>query len=165
MKILTCAALVCLAFGSPVVAQTRDADVMGPIHKFIDSFDKGDAAGAAATHASGADLTIVDEISPFVWHGANAFQEWSTALQAESKKEGVTGAKVTLGSPARVERDGNQAYVVVPATYAFTQGGKAMREAAHMTFVMKKDAGGAWLIQGWTWTGPKAAAAAAAKRD
>jgi ketosteroid isomerase-like protein len=161
MKVLTCAALVCLALGSPAVAQqTRDADVMGPIHKFIDSFDKGDGAAAAAAYASGSDLVIVDEVPPFVWHGPNAFQAWSSALEAESKKAGITAAKVTLGGPARVERDGDQAYVVVPATYTFTQGGKAMREAAHMTFVLKKDAGGAWLIHGWTWTGPKAAAAA-----
>ncbi len=34
------------------------------------------------------------------------------------------------------------------------QGGVAMREAAQMTFVLKKGAGG-WLIHGWTWTGPK----------
>lgn len=165
MKFLTCAALACLALGSTAVAQTRDADVMGPIHKFIDSFDKGDGAAAAATHASTEDLTIVDELPPFAWHGATAFQSWSSALQAEVKKDGITEPKVTLGGPARVERDGDQAYVVVPATYSFKQGGKAMREAAHMTFVMKKDAGGAWLIHGWTWTGPKAAAAAAMKHD
>ena len=30
-----------------------------------------------------------------------------------------------------------------------------MREAAQMTFALKKGASG-WLIHGWTWTGPKA---------
>jgi hypothetical protein len=34
-----------------------------------------------------------------------------------------------------------------------------MREPAHMTFVLKKGTSG-WLIHGWTWTGPKPAAAA-----
>lgn len=29
-----------------------------------------------------------------------------------------------------------------------------------MTFVMKKDSEGAWLIHAWTWTGPKAPSAA-----
>lgn len=37
-----------------------------------------------------------------------------------------------------------------------------MSEAAQMTFVLKKGAGG-WLIHGWTWTGPKPSAAAPAK--
>jgi ketosteroid isomerase-like protein len=164
MKVLTCATFVCLAFGSQAVAQqTRDADVIGPIHKFIDSFDKGDGAAAAATYASTDDLVIIDEVPPFVWHGTNAFQAWSSAVGAESKKAGITSAKVTLGGPARVERDGDQAYVVVPATYSFTQGGKAMREPAHMSFVLKKDAGGAWLIHAWAWAGPKAPAATTSK--
>lgn len=47
---------------------------------------------------------------------------------------------------------------MVPAVYAFKQGGVAMREAAQMTFVLKKGASG-WLIHGWTWTGPKPTAA------
>jgi hypothetical protein len=29
-----------------------------------------------------------------------------------------------------------------------------MREAAQMTFSLKKEDGG-WMIHGWTWTGPK----------
>jgi hypothetical protein len=35
-----------------------------------------------------------------------------------------------------------------------------MREAAQMTFALKKGASG-WLIHGWTWTGPKPQRAAA----
>jgi hypothetical protein len=44
---------------------------------------------------------------------------------------------------------------VVPAVYTYKERGVAMREAAQMSFVLKKSAGG-WLIHGWTWTGPKA---------
>ena len=62
---------------------------------------------------------------------------------------------------ARIERTSDRAYVVVPAVYSFKQRGAAMREAAQMTFVLKKSAAGSWLIDAWTWTGPKAQAAAA----
>ena len=41
----------------------------------------------------------------------------------------------------------------MPAVYTFKEGGVAMREAAQMTFRLKKGAGG-WLIDAWTWTGP-----------
>ena len=47
---------------------------------------------------------------------------------------------------------------MVPAVYTFKERGVAMREAAQMTFVLKKGAGG-WLIHGWTWTGPAPKAA------
>jgi hypothetical protein len=38
-----------------------------------------------------------------------------------------------------------------------------MRANAQMTFHLKKGPGG-WLIQGWTWTGPKAGKVAAAAK-
>jgi len=161
MRIVTFAAVVCLALGAPAGAQTTDAELTAPIQKFMDAFNKGDTAAAAATHVTSADLTITDEVPPYVWHGNKAFQSWGADLESDAKKNGVTDPKVTVGPPTRVEKDGDQAYVVVPAVYTFKQHGAAMREAAQMTFVMKKGAGG-WQIAGWTWTGPKAKAAASA---
>jgi len=127
---------------------------MAPIQQFITSFNKGDVAGAAATHAAGADVTIIDEVSPYIWRGPKAFLTWVADLDNDSKKNGITEPMVTLSAATRVEKNGDQAYVIVPAVYSYKQGGKAMREAAQMTVVLKKDAKG-WLIHAWTWTGPK----------
>jgi ketosteroid isomerase-like protein len=146
--------------GAALSAQTPEAQLMAPIQKFMDSFNKGDMAGAAATHASVAELSITDEVSPYIWRGAQAFKAWSGDLDADAKKNGITDPAVKISAPTRVETNGDQAYVVVPAVYTFKQGGVAMREAAQMTFVLKKGAGG-WLIYGWTWTGPKAQKVAA----
>ena len=153
MRFLFCAALVWCAVALPTSAQTP-TELMAPIQKFIDSFNKGDTAAAAATHAAGADLTIIDEVPPYVWRGAKAFQTWAADLDSDAKKNGITDPKVTLSAPVRTENNGDQAYVVVPAVYTFTQKGAAMREAAQMTFALKKGTSG-WLIHGWTWTGPK----------
>jgi ketosteroid isomerase-like protein len=130
----------------------RSAD--GAINRFIEAFNKGDVAGAAATHASDADLVIIDEVPPFLWRGAQAFQAWAAALEADAKKDGITDQKVTISQATRVETDGAGAYVIVPSVYTFKKGGAAMRETAQMTFALKKGAAG-WLIHGWTWTGPK----------
>jgi hypothetical protein len=140
--------------GAAATAGPPDAQMMAPIQKFIDSFNKGDSAAAASTHAATADLAIIDEVSPYLWHGTQAFQAWSADLDSESKKRGITDEVVTVSAPTRVETNGDQAYVVVPAVYAFKERGAAMREGAQMTFVLKKGAGG-WLIHGWTWTGAK----------
>lgn len=158
MRPLTFAVLACFAVAAPGSAQAPDAELMAPIRTFVDSFNKGDAAAAAATHATGADLSIVDEVPPYVWRGANAFQAWSASLESDAKKNGITDPAVALGAPTRIERDGDQAYVIVPAVYSFKQGGAPMRESAQMTFVLKKGASG-WLIHAWAWTGPKPAAA------
>ena len=162
MRYLTVGALLCLGMGASASAATPDAQLMAPIQKFIDSFNKGDVAGAAATHAATADLSILDEVSPHLWHGPDAFKAWSTALEADSQKRVITDPVVKISAPTRVEASGDAAYVVVPAVYTFKEGGVAMREAAQMTVVLKKDAGG-WLIHGWTWTGPKPRAAAPVK--
>jgi hypothetical protein len=153
--ILAAIVFVSVGAGSMMRAQAPDPQMMAPINKFVDSFNKGDAAGAAATHAAGADLTIIDEVAPFLWRGPQAFQTWSADLARDETKRGVTDQKVTLSAATRVETDGTAAYVIVPAAYTFKQGGVAMRETAQMTFSLKKGATG-WLIHGWTWTGAKA---------
>jgi ketosteroid isomerase-like protein len=158
MRYLTIGAVVCLFMSAAAGAQAPDPQVMAPIQKFISSFNKGDMAGAAATHAADADLTIIDEVPPFLWRGAKALQTWSADLEGDATKQGLTDQSVTLSAPTRTEASGDQAYVVVPAVYAFKKGGVVMHERAQMTFVLKKGASG-WLIHGWTWTGPKPTAA------
>lgn len=156
MRNVTLAAMMCLCLGSGgLQAQTTDAQIIAPIQKFMDSFNKGDMAGAAATHAAEADLVIVDEVAPFLWRGPRAFQQWSTDLDNDAKKQGITEPTVKVGAPTRTEVSGDQAYVVAPAVYTFKQRGVAMRASAQMTFVLKKGPGG-WLIHGWTWTGARA---------
>jgi hypothetical protein len=157
-QLVSCA-IVSLVVGAAAGAQAGDPQLTAPIHKFIDSFNKGDAAGAAATHSPTADLAIVDEVPPHLWTGPEAFQAWSADLDADMKKNGLTEGAVKIGAPTREESDGRNAYVVVPAVFSFKQNGKAMSEKAHMAFVLEKGASG-WLIHAWTWTGPRPAAAA-----
>jgi SnoaL-like domain len=157
MRYLTLGAIVCVCvgIGAAAQAQTADPQLMAPINTFMEAFNKGDMAGAAATHASEADLVIIDEVPPYLWRGAQAFQTWAADLTSDDKKNGITDEKVSIGAATRVEMNGTAAYVVVPAVYTFKQKGVAMREAAQMTFTLKKSGSG-WLIHGWTWTGPKA---------
>jgi ketosteroid isomerase-like protein len=156
MRNLILGALVCFVVGVSSAAQAPPADpqIMAPINKFMEAFNKGDMTGAAATHSATADLAIVDEVPPFAWTGAQAFQSWAAALQADSKKNGMSEEKVAIKAPTRVETAGSDAYVIVPAVFTFKQKGVTMRESAQMTFVLKKEAGG-WMIHGWTWTGPR----------
>ena len=63
---------------------------------------------------------------------------------------------MTIGAPTREVVSGDHAYVIAPTTYTFKQKGQTMRERAQMTLALDKDAGGAWKIASWTWTGPEA---------
>ena len=129
-----------------------NAQVEAPIHQFIDAFNKGDMKTAAATHLAGG-VSIIDEVRPHLWSGPKAFVSWATDLINDDKAAGVTNEAVALGAVTREVISGDDAYVIIAATYNFKQKGVAMREPAQMTYAMKKTAAG-WKIAGWTWTGP-----------
>lgn len=145
--------LLCVAIAAPATA--KDAAIEAPIRQFVDSFNKGDAAGAAATMVE--KVTIIDEVAPFHWRGKGAFGVWGADLDKDSKAKGITDQSVALGAVTRELSDGTNAYVIVPATYRFKQKGVAMVEVAQMTITLEKGTAG-WKINGWTWTGPDAVA-------
>ena len=147
--LLGLAVLAGLSTASGAIA--ANAQLEGPIHQFIDSFNKGDLKGAAAAHLPS--VSIIDEVPPHVWTGPKAFATWAADLTKNDKAAGITNEAVTLGAVVREVVSGQTAYVVIGATYSFKQKGAAMREPAQMTFSLAKEAAG-WKIAGWTWTGP-----------
>ena len=152
MKHLIVAFVCTMGFVVAAGAATPAAQFSAPIHQFIDNFNKGDAAAAAATHAT-TGLVIIDEVPPYQWQGSDAFKAWGDDLAAYDKSQGITDEFVKLGEITRTEVGGDRAYVIIDAVYQFKQKGVAMREPAQMTFTLQKGAGG-WLISSWTWTGP-----------
>ena len=147
------AALFALFALFPVHALAQDAAVSAPITQFVDGFNKGDIAGARATHLP--DAVIVDEVAPYIWRGAGSFDAWMGDLIKDAQAQGITDPSVTLGTPTRTLVTGDTAYVIVPSTYRFKQKGTAMSEVAQMTFALRKTGAG-WKIAAWTWTGPNA---------
>jgi len=147
--IVGAACLAALCASSATAA--ANAELEAPIHQFIDDFNKGDAAGAAAAHL--ASVSIIDEVPPHLWTGPKAFETWAADLAKNDMAKGISKETVTLGAVKREVVDGKTAYVVIAATYTFDQKGRAMHEPAQMTFAMRKGADG-WKIAGWTWTGP-----------
>lgn len=152
MKILVLGTACCLVLGGAATAATTRAELTAPITTFMDAFDKGDVKAAAAPFT--ADVSIIDEVAPYIWRGPTAFTSWAHDLTTGDAKNGVAGEKVTLGDVVRTETDGRHAYVVMAAVYSFTDHGKPMHETARMTFALRKGTDG-WKIAGWTWTGPK----------
>jgi hypothetical protein len=153
--------IVLVGISAAAGAATPEAQVMAPIRLFVDSFNKGDLKAAAAAF-SPAGLVIIDDVSPHVWAGPNALENWSKALAASDQTEGNTDGAVTLGKPTREVVSGDRGYVVLPAVYTLKEKGVAMRETAQIVCALQKGTSG-WQITGWTWVGttPKPAAAAA----
>lgn len=125
-------------------------DVMVPVHQFFDSLNKGDMDGAMKACSS--NTAITDEFSPFFWHGTAACKDWFSDFGVFSKKNNLTFEKVTLGKATQSMVDGDHAYVVVPATFAYKTGGKhQVEKGSKFTAALTKGADG-WAVTAWTWT-------------
>ena len=151
-------AVAALALAGSGRAATPELAV--PIRQFMDSLARGDNASAAA--ACLPDITITDEVAPFHWRGKDALAKWGADLASNDKAAGIADQKVAIRPATREVVKGDMAYVIVPATFTFTEKGMAMRESAQLTFVLKRQAAG-WKIAAWTWTGPAPKAAPAGK--
>ena len=126
-----------------------NADVMKPVHQFIDGFNKGDAKSALAACAD--EAYIIDEFPPYEWHGPGACGKWAADYDADAKKNGITPGSVTLGKPRHIDVAGDRAYVVVPTTYEFTQRGKAVKQTGATLSVALQKLPAGWRIVAWSW--------------
>ena len=136
-------------------AQTKPAlppaarQALATVHRFIDSFNKGDMKDAIATCA--ARTSIIDEFPPHEWQGSTACADWLRDFTAASKVAGITNAAVTLGTPWRVDVNGTRAYLVVPATYNYKLHGRPTTESNSILTVALQRLGGVWRMTGWAW--------------
>jgi ketosteroid isomerase-like protein len=151
MRKLSFALAILLSATGPAIASDK-TDVMVPIHQFVDGFNKGDVNSALA--ACSDETSIIDEFPPHEWHGAGACAKWANDYVENAKKDGITDGVVTLRKPLHVDVNGDRAYVVAQADYAFKQHGKPKKETrATMAFSLHKDATG-WRLTGWSWAAP-----------
>jgi hypothetical protein len=65
-----------------VTGQT-ESNPMAAVRKYIDAFNKGDAAGMAATFAVPG--SIIDGMAPHLWQGPTAAQDWYRDVLIEGK--------------------------------------------------------------------------------
>lgn len=152
---LTTALSVLMVCATPAVAGPAE-DATVAVGTILDKFNGGDADAFVRAHTGNA--VIVDEFAPYVWSGEGAAARWLDDYAKQATAGGITGGKVAYGKPVQASSDGKSAYVVLPTTYSFLQGGKTMAASGHMTFVMAKQADG-WKIASWTYAAPAPAPA------
>jgi len=166
MKSLALLGLITL-FGLATVAGAAgtakpESQVAAIVKTVIDNFNKGDmkAVGAAMSPDG---TSIVDEIPPHSWSGANAFDAWSKALADYEKTNEVSGDAITVRGKVRVVVSDDRAYVVQPVVYDFKQKGVAMQESSRMVYTLQKGKSG-WMVTGFTWAGTAAKPVAVAAK-
>ena len=150
MKLLS----MLIAFAALLVApmaSARDAGIAATIKTMMDGFNKGDIAAVKAIHI--VDPTIVDNVAPFVWSGPGSFDKWLGDLGKAEAAAGKSDGNVWFGESVDEQISDGSAYVVTPCTYTYKQGGKTVREAGFVAFVLVK-VGMEWKVASWSWASP-----------
>ena len=105
------------AFAQPASENTVANDPIAAVRKYVDAFNRGDAAVMATTFAVPG--SILDGMAPHVWQGPTATQDWYRDVLVEGKQHGASDYFITLDEPLHNNVTGDSAYVVVPATMTF----------------------------------------------
>jgi len=125
---------------APALASDK-TDVMAVVHKWA-SIDPS-ALGSICDD----ETTVIDSAPPYEWHGSGGCSKWLNDYGAFVKQNGMTDGHAVAGKARHIDITGDHAYVVVPLTYSYKQGGKDVHETATGTFTLHKTASG-WRLTG-----------------
>ena len=124
-------------------------DPMETVLHYIDGFNRGDAQAMAAACAD--PMQILDGMSPHVWQGPTAAEDWWRDALAEGEHLGVSDYNIVLGEPRHVDVTGDYAYVVAPVTFSYkVKGSQVTQTDAFFTVALRK-VGDDWRLAAWSW--------------
>ena len=122
---------------------------MAAVWAYVDAFNKGDETAMAAVCAD--PMQILDGMSPHVWQGPTASEDWWSDVLTEGEHLGASGYKITLGEPRHVDVTGDYAYVVVPTTMTSNLQGKEVAQTGSVWTVALGKVGTHWRLTAWAW--------------
>src|SRR3954471_13110106 len=100
-------------------------EIVRAISDFVEAVNRGDQEAALA-HLAG-DVTILEDIAPFRWHGPDAGADWIAAMGKNAQSANITAVAMRIGAPRRVEIDEGHGYAVITGVLSLTGEGAALR--------------------------------------
>ena len=148
MQKIIIALTIAVATAGPAVASEK-TEVVVAVNQFVEGFNKGDMK--MLTSACTDQVSIIDEFSPYEWHGKRSCAKWASDYEADARNNGITNGVVTLSKPRHVDVSGDRAYVVGAANYAYKAKGKPANEVGSIFTVALHKGTSGWRIIGWSW--------------
>ncbi|MFF3570954.1 nuclear transport factor 2 family protein [Nocardia jiangxiensis] len=122
---------------------------MTVVLQYVNAFNNGDSKAMAALCAD--PMQILDGMSPHVWQGPTASEDWWRDVRREGEHAGASSYHIALGEPQHVDVTGDHAYVVVPATMTVNLQGKQVTQTGALFTVALGKAGTQWRLTAWAW--------------
>jgi len=132
-----------------IMASPTSNDPMAAVRQYVDAFNTGDAKAMAAACAD--PMQILDGMSPHVWQGPTASDDWYSDVLAEGEHLGASGYRIALGEPRHVDVNDDYAYVVVPATMSFDLRGTQVTQTGSVFTLALRKISAEWHLTAWAW--------------
>lgn len=101
-------------------------------------------------------VTIADDIEPFLWAGKNAPAQYISDFRVAMSKDKLSNMVVDVKDAVTVLENKNEVYAVFPASVSYKNAdNKIIYEEAYKTIIFSKSKNGKWLIKHATWTSVK----------
>ena len=98
-------------------------------------------------------VTIADDIEPFLWVGKNAPAQYMNDFKVAMSKDKLSNMVVDVKDAVTVQENKNEVYAVFPASVSYKNAeNKTIFEEAYKTIIFSKSQNGKWLIKHSTWT-------------
>jgi ketosteroid isomerase-like protein len=137
------------AYVDRVTTPDRDNDALSAVLRYVDAFNSGDPQAMAAVCAD--PMQILDGMSPHVWQGPTASQDWWSDVLTEGEHLGASNYHIALGEPRHLDVTGDSAYVVVPATMTFDLRGTQVTQTGSLFTVALRKVDADWRLSAWAW--------------
>lgn len=122
---------------------------LGAVQAYLAAFNAGDVGAMTAAFVT--DGSILDGMAPHLWLGPTAAADWYRDVLSEGANLGASGYHVTVGEPLHDDEDGDNAYVVVPATMTFDLKGAHVTQTGAIYTVALRLIEQNWRIAAWAW--------------
>ena len=124
-------------------------EMMAPIQALARFVASGDATGLEQAFASSG-VVIVENFSPFVFEGPDAFDRWLQGFLRHIDVDALSGLRHSFGPAQDFVHEGRTAYFVLPTTWTGKTHGRELSEDGGWAFVLDEDAG-RWRIRSYAW--------------
>jgi ketosteroid isomerase-like protein len=124
-------------------------DPMAAVQRYVEAFNRGDPKAMAAACAD--PMQILDGMSPHVWQGPAATEDWWSDVLTEGEHLRASGYHIVLGEPRHVDVTDDNAYVVVPATMTFDLNGREVTQSGSLFTVALRKVDADWRLSAWAW--------------
>ena len=138
------------AAGPAGVQAAPQDDVRATVQRMVEAMNTGDFTTALSLCSS---ATIIDQVAPYVFTGADGCTRWIGAVRASIGDLGITAMNVTVDPPMSIDVHDTSAYIVSPMRLAATMKGERVLKNAIGTFVLARGADG-WKFTQIVWSRP-----------